>query len=639
MIFSLAFTGAIVLGFCVIRPYNTVVYAPRAKHADSKHAPPPVSKGLFGWVFAIMRTKENELVEKLGLDAALFLRFTRMMRNIFTILAIVGCGVLIPVNVFAATFDTTGIYWLTRMTPSRMYGSSAYWVYVIAAYVFDGIIFFFLWINYKAVLRLRRAYFDSPEYQRSLHARTLLLTDIPKELRSDEGIVKITEDVKATGDTPRAAIARNVKDLPDLVEEHEETVRRLEKHLARYLKNPDALPAKRPTCKVNKNDKAYTKGQQVDAIEYLTARIKELEIEIKEVRLSVDKRDARPYGFASYESITEAHTTAYVARKGGPKGTILRLATRPHDLIWKNLPMMKKERDWQNFINNLWVAVLTVVWVAPNVLISVFLSNLSNLGAVWPNFQESLNAHTTAWGIVQGIAAPAITTLFYYFLPSIFRRLVTNAGDVTRTGRERHVMHKLFSFFLFNNLIIFSLFSAFWAFGAAVMSATRNSANTWDEIKDAGLLSKILESLINVSPYWCSWLLQRNLGKLCHFRIQDVPLTFHRRRHRSRTASQVDLGRYQPPLLQPNPARGHPEHGTATFRLCQLLQLLPLLRSRGALLRWPSASRTRHHCDLLLARLVCQKVHAPLHLHHQVRIRRYVLAHPVQPHARQRHPG
>lgn len=296
------------------------------------------------------------------------------------------------------------------------------------------------------------------------------------------------------------------------MEEHEETVRRLEKHLARYLKNPNQLPAKRPTCKVNTNDKAYTKGSQVDAIEYLTARIKELEVEIKEVRLSVDKRNAQSYGFASYESIAEAHSTAYVARKCGPEGTVIRLATRPHDLIWKNLPMLKKARDWQNFINNLWVAVLTIVWVAPNVLISVFLSNLSNLGAVWPGFQESLSAHTTAWGIVQGIAAPAITTLFYYFLPAIFRRLVTNAGDVTKSSRERHVMHKLFSFFLFNNLIIFSLFSAFWSFGAQVINATGDD-DVWDQIKDAGLLTQVLKSLINVSPYWCSWLLQRNLGE------------------------------------------------------------------------------------------------------------------------------
>lgn len=478
-------------------------------------------------------------MDKLGLDAALFMRFTRMMRNIFTILAILGCGVLIPVNALATDFPTGGVFWLTRMTPTFI-GGSTFWVYVVAAYVFDGVIFYFLWANYRAVLRLRRNYFDSLDYQRSLHARTLMLTDIPTAMRSDEGIVKITEDVKATGDVPRAAIARDVKDLPDLIQEHEETVRRLEKHLARYLKNPNNLPAKRPTCKVNKNDKGYTKGQEVDAIEYLTARIKELEREIKEVRLSVDKRNAQSYGFASYESIAEAHSTAYVSRKGAPQGSIIRLATKPHDLIWKNLPMKKKERDWQNFINNLWVAVLTVVWVAPNILISVFLSNLSNLGAVWPAFKKSLNNHTVAWGIVQGIAAPAITTFVYFFLPAIFRRLVTNAGDVTRSSRERHVMHKLFSFFLFNNLIVFSLFSAFFAFGAQIVDASRDSENAWDDIVKAKFLQQIIASLIAVSPYWCSWLLQRNLGAAVDLG-QLVKLTWGHinRRYFSQTPREV----------------------------------------------------------------------------------------------------
>ena len=468
---------------------------------------------MFGWVKTVIRTKEQELVEKVGLDAALFMRFTRMMRNMFTALMVVGCGVLIPLNLIAADGDLTdGASFFNRLTPVYVgYGSSVFWAYVVLAYLFDVVIFYFLWANYRAVLRLRRAYLESSEYQRSLHARTLLLTDIPQSLRTDDGIVRITEEVKATGDRPRAAIARNVKDLPDLVEEHEKAVRDLEKHLAKYLKNPDNLPAKRPTCKVSKKDKGYTSGQEVDAIEYLTNRIKNLETEIKEVRLTVDKRNAMSYGFATYEGISEAHSVAYVARKGAPEGSIIRLAPKPNDLIWKNLSMMKSERNWQNFINNLWVALLTIVWVAPNVMIAVFLSNLSHLGLVWPDFRKSLYAHPTLWALVQGIVAPAITTAFYYFLPSIFRQLVTKSGDVTRTGRERHVMHKLFSFFVFNNLAVFSLFSAVWGFIAALINA-ENGESAWDSIEGSHPFQQTVSALITVTPYWCSWLLQRNLG-------------------------------------------------------------------------------------------------------------------------------
>ena len=451
------------------------------------------------------------MVNKAGLDAAIFLRFIKMLRNIFACLTVVGCGILLPVNLVESNSTASGVSFFLKMTPQYMYGSQAFWAYVGAAYLFDGIILYFVWRNYKAVVRLRRAYFDSPEYQRSLHARTLLLTDIPKELRTDEGIVKITEELQASNDVPRAAVARNVKDLPELVEEHEDNVRALEQHLAKYFKNPNKLPAKRPMCKVSKNDKSYTKGQKVDAIEYLTARIKELEIEIREVREAVDKRNALSYGFASYESINEAHSTAYVARKGGPQGTIIRLAPKPNDLVWKNLKMLKKQRNWQNFINNLWVALLTVVWIAPNVLISVFLSNLTHLGLVWEAFDESLKAHQAWWSVFQGVAAPAITTAFYYYLPSIFRRLCMNGGDVTKTSRERHVMQKLYTFFVVNNLIVFSLFSAIFGFISSAVNASENHS-AWDAVTDSKPFYKIITTLCQVSPYWVSWLLQRNLG-------------------------------------------------------------------------------------------------------------------------------
>ncbi|KAK5118112.1 hypothetical protein LTR62_004159 [Meristemomyces frigidus] len=509
---SLGLTLGIALLFCFLRPYNNVVYAPRAKHADSKHAPPPIEKGLFGWIPPLIHTKEQDLVDKVGLDAAIFLRFNRMLRNIFSVLSVLGCGILIPVYLVCSDSSITkGISWFSRLAPVYMFGSQGFWAVVLIAYIFDIVICFFLWTNYRAVVKLRRAFFDSSEYQRSLHARTLLVTDIPKELRSDEGIVQITENIKATDAVPRAAIARNTKDLPELVEEHEKTVRELESVLAKYLKDPNKLPPKRPTRKVSKNDKSYTKGQVVDAIEYLTSRIKELELEIKEVRLAIDKRNALSYGFASYEAIQEAHSVAYVARKKGPRGTIVRLAPKPNDLVWKNLKMSKKDRGWQNFINNLWVAVLTAFWVVPNVLIAVFLSQLSNLGQVWPAFQTSLNQHRVWWALVQGVASPAITTAFYFFLPAIFRRLCVNAGDVTKTQRERHVMHKLYTFFVINNFVIFSFFSAAFGFIAAVVEGSK-SDGVWKSIEDSHPVQSIVTTLSKVSLYWISWMLQRNLG-------------------------------------------------------------------------------------------------------------------------------
>jgi len=505
---SLGLSAFIGIAFCIVRPYNNVVYAPRAKHADSKHAPPPVTKSLLGWVPPLLRTKELDLIETVGLDAALFMRVGRMLRWIFTVLTVLGCGILIPINIAAYKSNPFGDIgpqpFLVIVTPRFLFGSDKVWAYVVCAYLFDAVIMLFLWWNYRAVLRLRRAYFDSSEYQRSLHARTLLVTEVPKESRTDEGIVRIVESAKGMGsDVPRASIARNVKDLPELVEEHTDTVKRLEVYLAKYLKNPDRVAAKRPVCKVSANDRSYAKGQRVDAIEYLTARIKQLELEIQQVRESVDKRNALPYGFASYASISDAHTVAYACRKKSPDGTLITLAPRPNDLVWKNLKVSAKQRRWRNFINTVWITLLTLFWVVPNTLIAVFLANLTNLGLVWHAFKTSLEQNPKTWALVQGILAPALTTLFYFFLPAVFRRLAINAGDMTKTARDRHVTRSLYSFFVFNNLVVFSLFSSCASLAITIAQTGK--------VPDNGF-TLVLSSLCSLSPYWLSWLLQRNLG-------------------------------------------------------------------------------------------------------------------------------
>jgi hypothetical protein len=312
-----------------------------------------------------------------------------------------------------------------------------------------------------------------------------MITDINRNFRTDQGLVEITDSLRTTPEVPRATVGRNVKDIPDLIEEHQEAVIKLEGVLAKYLKNPNQLPATRPQCTPSKKDPEYVdKNQKVDAIHYLTARIERLEAQIKEVRETVDQRDAMPYGFASYESIDSAHSVAFAARKKHPKGTTVRLAPKPKDIIWKNLMLDPKTRRWRRFINNVWITLLTLLYFIPNALIAIFLSKLANIGLLWPAFQVEMNANPKVWAIVQGLAAPAITSLIYYFLPIVFRRLSVKAGDQTKTSRERHVTAQLYSFFVFNNLFVFSLFSAVFSMVVLVVKLARDEKKPFKDIME-----------------------------------------------------------------------------------------------------------------------------------------------------------
>ena len=503
----------ITLAFSLMRPHNSVVYAPKMKYADDKHAPPRIGKGMFAWFWPIVSVKEAELVEKIGLDGTIFLRFTKMCRNIFTLATIVAVAILLPANVISNKKNksqTLSHGFLTLSTSQGVMGA-ALWVHVVCAWAVNIIVAFFLWRNYTAVTRMRRQYFESAEYLTALHSRTLMLTDIPSASRTDEGILRLTDEIEQTSGLPRAAIARNVKELPELIEEHDEVVKELEAVLAKYLKNPDKLPANRPSITPSKKYRKNNGSQKVDAIDYLTDRISELEMEIKHVRESIDKRNPMPFGFASYERIEDAHTVAFAAKRKHPQGTTIKMAPRPNDLIWKNLPLSKKDRHWKRFINNFWIAVLTLVWIAPNALIAIFLSNLSNLAGIWGGFYNTFSRHWELWSIVQGIASPALTSLVYLILPIIFRRLSIHAGDTTKTSRERHVITKLYAFFVFNNLVVFSTFAVIATFTKFVINHQRENG-VWTAIEQSKILIHLVAGLCEVSPFWLTWLLQRNLG-------------------------------------------------------------------------------------------------------------------------------
>jgi hypothetical protein len=76
-----------------------------ASISASRKKPPKVGKGLFDWVKPVAKATDDILIQNIGWDAVMFIRCLRMFRRIFYGLSIVGCFVLIPINI-AATSQT-----------------------------------------------------------------------------------------------------------------------------------------------------------------------------------------------------------------------------------------------------------------------------------------------------------------------------------------------------------------------------------------------------------------------------------------------------------------------------------------------------------------------------------------------------
>ncbi|KAK6527006.1 hypothetical protein TWF281_010202 [Arthrobotrys megalospora] len=532
---SIGISFGIFVLFCLLRPHNAVVYAPRLKYSDEKHAPPPIEKGYLSWLTPVFKYKEEDLVYKIGLDAIVFLRFLRMLRNLFatlSILSVITIGVnagCTAKNKFMLSGEAS-IDPFIYMSPQFVFGECLY-AHVLMAWIFPIVICGFIWHSYRKLAKLKLDYFESEEYKSSLYAKTLMVTDVPKQCMSNEGLEDIMRRINVDPnikDDMKARIARDMKELPKLVHEHEMTVRRLESVLAKYLKNPDRLPPNRPTMKPFKDDRKTKGDGKVDAIEYLDERLKMLETRIKEVRGSIDLKKPLPYGFVSFSTMQNAHTVAYATRSKKPEGTRIKLAPRPTDLLWHNLAKTKGERRWSRTWGWMLYVFFTVAWIVPNAFIATFLPNISLIGALWPAFAGSLYRYKNFWVFVQGFIAPLITSLIFLVLPIIMRRISARQGDFTKTGRERHTTTKLFSFFLFNNLIVFTIFGTVWNFVARVIDDTEGAnggtkKDIWQAIKDFRFATQSIYSVFNVSRFWIMYLLQRNLGAVLDL-IQFVTL-------------------------------------------------------------------------------------------------------------------
>lgn len=144
------------------------------KHADDQHAPPPIGKMPWSWFTTLWQATEEQMVQQIGMDATIFIRFIRMCRNIFLVLSVLGVAILAPVHIGEFNKIEKNAEWLLKMTPENTW-ASAQWSQVVVAYLFNIVVAGFLWWNYRKVAALRRTYFDSQEFQTSLHARTLMV--------------------------------------------------------------------------------------------------------------------------------------------------------------------------------------------------------------------------------------------------------------------------------------------------------------------------------------------------------------------------------------------------------------------------------------------------------------------------------
>ncbi|KAF8161274.1 hypothetical protein B0H34DRAFT_840346 [Crassisporium funariophilum] len=508
-----------IITFNLARPGNKVIYEPKLKYHAGDNAPPHISDSFCGWLPPLIHTKQPELVRKIGLDAVAFLRFLHLLRWLFTLTALIGCGILIPLDLlYTLSAKPPEFNILSAMTIRDVQGPRLY-AHIGVTYLITFVLLVLVHHHWRAIYTLRNQWFRSSEYQRSFHARTLCITHIPHRRQSDTGLYNLMTGMQLPYTVTSVHIAKSAGALPQLIEQHNKTVKEFEKVLVKYL-NSNSAGKRRPMVRVG--GCCGLGGTRMDAVKYYTLKLKRTEATVQQYRAQLDIHQAENYGFASLDSISSAHSAARELRGKHPKGTTIKLAPNPKDIIWENIGRSEssvKFRRCSGFILLHFFCVLSLVPLFP-------VASLANLDAVstgYIPFLQTWSARSpTTYSVVSGTLPPAIAAIFSYFLPRLMRWLSKYMGATTQTSLDRVVIARYFAFLVASQLLVFTLIGIIFNSVLEIISAVKTQNASLKIILENldKLPASITRTYVDQSSFWLKWFPMR--GFLVLFDLAQI---------------------------------------------------------------------------------------------------------------------
>ncbi|KAL9547183.1 hypothetical protein MBANPS3_006283 [Mucor bainieri] len=235
------FTICIVVGillfliFCIFRTRIPLLFSPRSNM--KRHKPPELPTSLFGWIWPLIKISDEDMLTNVGLDALLMLKFVTMGIKIFGVCTIFGIIVFIPITM---TSDYTHLgnetSPLDRLSISIIENDSNKIIaYLIFAYVFTFVTFFFLNRNYNDYIYLRAKYLL--KQSKSMVSRSVIVTGLPDRLRSDQALADYYENL-GVGPVESCYVVRTVHRLNTMIKKRAQALINLEEAYAKYWGNP-----------------------------------------------------------------------------------------------------------------------------------------------------------------------------------------------------------------------------------------------------------------------------------------------------------------------------------------------------------------------------------------------------------------
>jgi hypothetical protein len=447
-------------------------------------------------------------------DQKQFLAFFKMSIKLFGIMFLLACAILVPINKHFDHLPTFGNStdphapdlflslgqddWefddMYKGSENKLPDNSYSWAYLVFTYVFSGLIIYFMTRQTLKIVQVRQDYLGS---QSTITDRTIRLSGVPRELRSEEKIKQFLEKLEI-GKVESVTICRNWKKLDDLMEERARILRKLEEAWTVHLGQPKSIKFE-PTAQLahpgleddneesenherdnllgNNHVTTYEKprpttrvwygflnlqSRKVDAIDYYEEELRKLDDTIIKARKKEYK--ATPLAFVTMDSIPACQMAVQAILDPSPGRLLAKLAPAPSDIIWENTYLTRSSRMIRSWTITIFILVLTIFWLVP-VAALASLVDLCSIRQVWPQLADFLGSHDILKALVQTGLPTLVVSLLNIAVPFLYDYLANKQGMISQGDVELSVISKNFFFTFFNVFLVFTAFgtaSKFW---------------------------------------------------------------------------------------------------------------------------------------------------------------------------------
>lgn len=202
-------------------------------------------------------------------------------------------------------------------------------------------------------------------------------------------------------------------------------------------------------------------GEEVDIIDYYTNELEILDSKIEHAR----QRYYTPTdtAFVTMDSVASAQMAAQAVLDPRPNRLLARPAPAPHDIIWRNLYMPRRERFLRTYSITIVIAILTVALIFPVSYLATFLE-LKTIKRLQPALGKIIERSGWLTTFVTGILPPLIFTLLNFGVPYLYWYLAGLQGFVSYGEVELSVISKNFFYVFFNMFFVFTVAGNYWSF-------------------------------------------------------------------------------------------------------------------------------------------------------------------------------